>query len=181
MRYAGWGSALSAQFKTPLAEEPTTSMRILLLQESEKYVRLLEARLAESSGNLVDLYNVPTLKEGIEKLTAGNIDLVLLELSLPDSQGLATFEQIQAEAPFVPVIILIGLEEELLALKALRMGAQDYILKQETDGRVLNRIFRNAIERQQAQTRLIDLSFKDELTGLSNRRGFLFLCCVYLF
>ena len=73
---------------------------------------------------------------GPGKLGRGEIDLVLLDLGLPDSRGLETFVRAYAHAPQVPFVVLTGLDDETLALTAVRKGAQDYLVKGQTDGEV---------------------------------------------
>ena len=81
-------------------------------------------------------------------------DIVLADLSLPDSQGLATFERVQAAAPDEPIVVLTGLDDEEVALKAMRTGAQDYLVKGRMNGELLVRSLRYAMERKQAERRL---------------------------
>jgi diguanylate cyclase (GGDEF)-like protein len=96
---------------------------------------------------------------------------VLLDLGLPDAQGLDSFMRLHAQVPSVPVIIVTGLNNESIAVEALRQGAQDYLLK-GLDGRMLVRAITYAIERNRAEVELRNLLLIDELTGLYNRRGF---------
>jgi two-component system cell cycle response regulator len=97
-----------------------------------------------------------------------------LDLSLPDAEGLNTVEKIHAGAPGVPIVVLTGVDEEALGLEAIRIGAQDYMLKTEINPRLLRRAIRYAIERQRIDE-LRSLALCDELTGLLNARGFALL------
>jgi signal transduction histidine kinase len=83
----------------------------------------------------------------LERLVSGGIDLVLLDLGLPDSQGLDTLSKVHAQAPAVPTVVLTGLDDETLALQAVRQGAQDYLVKGDFDSKVLWRVMRYAVER----------------------------------
>jgi two-component system cell cycle response regulator len=112
------------------------------------------------------------LAGAIRRLARGGVDVVVLDLSLPDSKGLDSFEQIRREAPGVPLVILIGLEDQAIALEAVRRGAQDFLVKGRFNGGVLSRTIRYAIERHRLQSQLDALSLTDEQTGLANRRGF---------
>ena len=76
---------------------------------------------------------MPRLSDGLERLDKGGIDLVLLDLGLPDSRGLDTFFKAHAHAPEIPFVLLTGLDDETLALNAVRQGAQDYLVKGATD------------------------------------------------
>jgi PAS domain S-box-containing protein len=112
------------------------------------------------------------LAEGLDRLSAGGIDLVLLDLSLPDSAGLDTFLNLFNRAPEVPIVVLTALEDETLALTALRDGAQDYLIKNELNARGLVRAIRYAIERkrgEEARSRLAAIveSSHDAIIGLS--------------
>jgi PAS domain S-box-containing protein len=105
----------------------------------------------------IDVNNVEradTLSKGIDRLSAGNIDAVLLDLGLPDSQGLNTFEKIQAMAKNVPIIILTAFINDTLALEAVRKGAQDYLIKGKIDGALLVRAINYAVERKKLEETL---------------------------
>jgi len=89
------------------------------------------------------------LSKGLVCLVRGGIDVVLLDLGLPDSQGLDTLGEVRAQAPAEPIVVLTGLDDEALALQAVRQGAQDYLVKGDLDNKVLWRAVRYAIERKQ--------------------------------
>jgi diguanylate cyclase (GGDEF)-like protein len=120
------------------------------------------------------------LWQTLERLARGGVDVVLLDLMLPDSEGLATFEQISAFAPDVPVVVLTDLNDEATAMASVRGGAQDYLVRGEADRRGLVRALRYAIERHRLLSALRSLSLIDDLTGLYNRRGFMELGSQFL-
>ena len=105
-----------------------------------------------------------TLSKGLEYLALGNIDAVLLDLGLPDSQGLDTFERLYSTAHQVPIVILTGFNDNALGLEAVRRGAQDYLIKGKLDGALLLKSITYAVERKKLdeavkrQADLIDLS-----------------------
>ncbi len=105
-----------------------------------------------------------TLAEGLAGLASCDVDAVLLDLGLPDSQGLGTFEKLHAAADHVPIIILTGLQDDVLGLEAVRRGAQDYLMKRKLDGALLIKAVTYSIERKKLdeamhrQADLIDLS-----------------------
>lgn len=107
---------------------------------------------------------VDRLSKGLSRLEQGCVDLVLLDLGLPDSQGLDTFEKIHSAALQVPIVILTGLKDDALGVEAVRRGAQDYFSKGKLDGPLLVRAITYAVERKkldeavQRQAALIDLS-----------------------
>ena len=121
--------------------------KVLLVEDNPGDVRLIGEMLAEVKGARFELQYAGRLSTGLERLAAGGIDVVLLDLSLPDSQGLDTFARVQAQAPQVPVIVLTGLDDEALAIKAVREGAQDYLVKGQVDSHLLGRAIRYALER----------------------------------
>lgn len=147
-------------------------MKILLIQDNPDYVDTVKKALSKQKGIGFSVKSEMTLQGGLNELSKGKVDIVLLELSLPDSKGLDTFLKVQSYSPIIPIVILTGLDDEMVALKAVRQGAQDYLLKAEMEGRFLLRIMRYAIERQKAKTEIIYWSFEDDLTGIYNRRGF---------
>jgi DNA-binding NtrC family response regulator len=114
----------------------------------------------------------------LECLAAGDIDIVLLDLSLPDSLGLDTFTRVYDKAPCLPIIVLTGLDDEELAAKAVREGAQDYIIKGQVDSNLLARAIRYAIERKRAEKEREELILKlqDALAKVKVLSGFLPIC-----
>lgn len=113
-----------------------------------------------------------SLDAALERLAAGGVDVVLLDLELPDSQGLTTFERASAFAPDVPFIILTDVADDRLAVGTVQGGAQDYLVRSEIRPSILGRAVLYAIERHRLIAALRSLSLIDDLTGLYNRRGF---------
>ncbi len=134
-------------------------IRILLVEDEHEYARLMRRMLA-SVKKIVpvtprfDLEWVDQLSTGVERLSTGGIDAILLDLILPDSQGLDTFVSVHAQVPRVPIIVLTNLDDEALAIKAVQQGAQDYLVKGQVDGNLLVRATRYAIERKRAEEAL---------------------------
>jgi len=146
-------------------------IRVLLIEDNPGDARLIRDTLAQMELPRFELAHVDRLATGLARLAQDDVDVVLLDLSLPDSQGLATLVECQANAPRVPIVVLTGLADEATALKALQQGAQDYLVKGKGNDS-LARVLRYAIERQRLQEELRALSLADELTGLRNPRGF---------
>jgi signal transduction histidine kinase len=134
---------------------------VLLVEDNPGDARLIQESLADSAGDTFDLETADRLATALRRLSAGGIDAVLLDLALPDSKGQHTFDEAKAHAPTVPIIVLTGLGDEALALKMVREGAQDYVAKVELNGSVLARVIRYAIEREQAEQKII--RFNEEL------------------
>ncbi|NCJ06275.1 response regulator [Synechococcales cyanobacterium C] len=131
-------------------------LHLLLIEDNPADVRLFQAFLQESATPFI-LTHVERLQPALACLHQQNFDVVLLDLTLPDSQGLETFLTLYHHAPNLPLIVLTGLDDETLALRALQEGAQDYLMKgQITSGLWLSRTLRYAIERQRIQTQLQD-------------------------
>ncbi|HEY3378148.1 MAG TPA: diguanylate cyclase [Armatimonadota bacterium] len=150
-------------------------MHVLLVEDNPGDVRLLRETLAEVDASQFALTAVATLAEAQQRLASETFDLVLSDLSLPDSHGLATFQRLFECAPDVPVIVLTGMNNEEMAVTAVQSGAQDYLVKGQVDSHLLARAMRYAVERHRMQVSLRSLTLIDELTGLHNRRGFLTL------
>jgi PAS domain S-box-containing protein len=117
--------------------------------------RLIVEMLREASDEF-DLQQVDSLRSALAELDRAAVDVVLLDLGLPDSQGLETFERVRRGGGAVdkPIIVISGLDDETVALEAVRAGAQDYLLKGQVEGRGLARVMRHAIERQRGEARL---------------------------
>ncbi|MFH2103032.1 MAG: GAF domain-containing protein [Chloroflexota bacterium] len=130
------------------------SLRVLLIEDDPGDTRLIQEELANAVDAPFDLECADRLSTGLERLSAGGIALVLLDLVLPDDQGMDAFTQVHARAPEVPIIVLTGLDNEKLAVEVMQQGAQDYLFKGQIDGNQLIRAMRYAIERQRAEKEL---------------------------
>ena len=133
---------------------PVPLIRVLLIEDNPSDALLIQAIFGEAAVDGFVLERAERLAHGIDRLAAGGIDSVLLDLSLPDSHGLETFSRLHAEAPGVPIIVLSGLEDETVAVSAVHQGAQDYLVKGHVDGHVLVRAIRYAIERKRTADQL---------------------------
>jgi len=148
-------------------------IKVLLVESDREFLDQLSERLAEvRSGAGIDLEWAGSVSQALARLNQGGIDLVLLDLELPDSHGMVTFERTYAFAPDVPIIVLTEEDDETLAMSTVQGGAQDYLVKQELSGGLLARAVRHAIERHRLLSALRSLSLIDDLTQLYNRRGF---------
>jgi CheY-like chemotaxis protein len=122
-------------------------IRILLVEDNPGDARLVREAVREAGNVLYQLSNVDRLEEALSRLRTERFDVVLLDLGLPDSQGLDTLLRARKEQPGVTIVVLTGLDDETIAIQALRSGAQDYLVKGQIDGRLLVRATRYAIER----------------------------------
>ncbi|HEY9778236.1 MAG TPA: hybrid sensor histidine kinase/response regulator [Planktothrix sp.] len=134
----------------PVAAD-TNSITILLIEDSDAFSRAVSAMLGLYAPVTTTVVMADKLAKGLELLGQRSFDLVLLDLTLPDSHGLETLEQVRAASPSVPVVVLTGLTDEHLAVDALGIGAQDYLLKGDINARELNRTVVFALERKRLQ------------------------------
>ena len=130
------------------ADMTDSATKVLLVEDQDAFADLVQDILAEFSGSSFHVSRVRSASEAAQRLRAEAIDVVLLDLALPDAHGLNTFCKVHAAASSVPVIVLTGLDDERLALQAMREGAQDYLVKGQLEPRILARVLRYAIERK---------------------------------
>ncbi len=123
-------------------------LRVLLVEDNPTQARLVQAYLDQSGQASFRLVHADALSAGLERLDGGDVDIVLLDLMLPDSEGLETFRAVQARANGVPVVVLSGIDDEELAVQAVREGAQDYLIKGEVNSQALLHAIHFAIERK---------------------------------
>ena len=128
-----------------MGDEP---IRVLLLEDDREDAWLLRETLEEAAPGQFALEHVTRLAEAVRQIGVQRPDVVLSDLSVPDSQGLDTFLGIRDAAPETPIVVLTGLDDEGVAIRAVQEGAQDYLSKGRLDGPVLVRSLRYAIERQ---------------------------------
>ncbi len=147
-------------------------VKILLVESDREYLDDLRERLSAVRQGELDIEWTGELSAALARLTQGGIDAILLDLDLPDSTGMVTFERTYAFAPDVPIIVLTDEADEKVANATVQGGAQDYLVKEDVKASVLARSVRHAIERYGLLSALRSLSLIDDLTGLYNRRGF---------
>ena len=129
-------------------------IRTLLVEDNPGDARLMREMLAEVAEGQFELVAVGSLRQAVQHLFAERFGVVLLDLSLPDSQGLETFTRLQGQSARTPIVVLTGLDDETLAVKAVQKGAQDYLIKGQADGNLLVRSMRYAIERNAVRQEL---------------------------
>jgi PAS domain S-box-containing protein len=132
-----------------------TLLRILLVEDNQGDVDLIRELVTETGMVSFSIESVPRLSEALSRLKDNNVDLVLLDLGLPDSSGLETFARLKAAAPAMPTIILTGNSDQEAALTAVRGGAQDYLIKGQISGSLIVRSIRYALERKRAEQKLL--------------------------
>jgi PAS domain S-box-containing protein len=139
--------------------------RVLVVEDNPADVRLLQEMLRSANVSDVRLFPVATLKAGLNLLDSETFDVALVDLSLPDADGLESLERLQAKAPQLPTIVITGRDDSETALQAVREGAQDYLIKGQGDGHLLVRSMRYASERKRTteQLRRSELHFRSLL------------------
>jgi len=131
------------------------ALNVLLIEDdAEDALLIREAFDQEAGTSRLALQRADRLQSGLTRLAEGGIDVVLLDLSLPDSQGFETFERTYAQAARLPIVILTGSDDQDLATRVVQSGAQDYLLKQELRDGSLCRTLRYAVERKRLEEQL---------------------------
>ncbi len=154
--------------------------KILLFEDKPEDTQMIQEMVTKVMDTPFEFDCVKNLSTGLNRLSEGGIDVVLLNLSLPDSQGLDTFIRINTQVSDVPIIVITGQEEESLAVKATQVGAQDYVIKEHIDSVRFGCAIRSAMEQHRMHVELSDLELIDALTGLYSRWPFLILGQHYL-
>jgi signal transduction histidine kinase/DNA-binding NarL/FixJ family response regulator len=129
-------------------------IHVLLIEDNPGDARLLRALLQETASSQFELVHAERFSDALNRLSERRFDVVLLDLSLPDAQGLDTISRLGAQAEGTPIVILTGLNDEEIAIRALQQGAQDYLVKGQADGQLLARALRYSIERHKAEETL---------------------------
>ena len=152
-------------------------LSIMLIEDSDEDAQLVREMLDDRGYDYV-LKRTDRLSSGLRLLEEESFDVVLLDLGLPDSAGFDALTQIRNQAPPLPIIILTGLSDEALAVKAISLGAQDYLVKGNFAADALYRSISHSIERQRLETereRLI-LELQEALSKVKQLSGLLPIC-----
>jgi sigma-B regulation protein RsbU (phosphoserine phosphatase) len=143
------------------------ALQILLVEDNAGDARLLREMFSKETPGSFELTHLLRMSDAEIHLAKGGVDIVLLDMGLPDGHGLDTVRRAHSVAPSVPMVVLTGLDDEALAAQAMKEGAQDYLIKGQIENRALPRALRHAIERHRMQTeadliRTQQMQFKDE-------------------
>ncbi len=131
-------------------------VRVLLVEDCPDHAALICTKLKKATRLRTEITHVDRLSSGLLLIADGGFDVVLLDFSLPDGFGIDTFRRVHEAAPRLPIIVLTSLDDNKLAVQAVREGAQDYLIKREADTRLLVRSILYAIERQSGEDALRD-------------------------
>jgi DNA-binding response OmpR family regulator len=126
-------------------------IKVLMIEDNRGDYQLILKLLEKSENAQFELVHSPKLKSGVELLENNSFDVILLDLGLPDSNGLDSFNVILKKHPEIPTIILTGLANEETGIQAIKYGAQDYLVKGEFNGKLLVRAIQYAIERKKLE------------------------------
>ena len=130
------------------------SIKVLLIEDNPGDARLLQELLKEVTSVQFYIEQADCLSQGLQSLIEQTFDVILLDLSLPDSQDLETFVKLHRQAMAVPIVVVTGLDDETLAVRAVQMGAQDYLVKGKVSSDLLARSIRYAIERKRTEQQI---------------------------
>ncbi len=147
-------------------------IRVLLIEDNPPDAVFIDEMLAEAKDFSFNVEWKETLSIGLERLAKKGIDVVLLDLNLPDSKGFNTFTKTLAQAPEIPIIILTGLDDETLAIRAVRTGAQDYLIKKHVNSNLLVRTIRYAIARRMGGERRFTIQELKEYDGKEGKPAY---------
>ena len=131
-----------------------TTFTILLIEDNRLQISIIRRILQETPGRHFTLHVAETLREGLDLISRAPIDAVLLDLNLPDSEGVETLRAVMGKSPELPVVVLTAVDDEETAVDTVKHGAQDYLYKDKADQDLLIRSLRYAIERKQVHERL---------------------------
>src|SRR5438309_12124166 len=126
------------------------AVRVLLVEDNPGDARLIEVALAEARWTQFELERVDTLAAALARASQGGIDVMLLDLSLPDSSGIQTLREAYAQAREIPIVVFTGLDGVVIAFQVVIEGAQDFLVKGRADTELLDLSIRYAIERHRA-------------------------------
>ena len=142
---------ITERSKTMLHKLPSDAIRVLLIEDNPGYSEVIRIMLEKVRDTRFEVMIVKQLSKGLQNLKERNMDVVLVDLNLPDSQGINTFDKVHVQAPDIPIIVLTVTNNDELALKAVQKGAQDYLVKEQVDAKLLVRAIRYAIERKRME------------------------------
>ena len=153
-------------------------MKVLLIEDNPGDVRLIREMLSESRNISLEIEHADHLSTGLDRIAQGGLDILLLDLGLPDSQGLETLSTVHKQAPGMPIVVMTGLSDETIGIQAVQEGAQDYLIKGRVDSNLLTRSILYSIERnriEEEREKLIK-QLQEALANIKTLSGMLPIC-----
>jgi predicted heme/steroid binding protein/CheY-like chemotaxis protein/uncharacterized membrane protein len=148
-------------------------VKVLLIEDNPADARFIKELLVKEKIIAFDVVWEENLSNGLKRLADGGIDVILLDLMLPDSRGFDTFSKTQAQAPQKPIVIMTGLDDETLAMRAVRKGAQDYLVKWQMDSNLLVHAIRYSIARRLGEEKRFTIHKLKEFDGKEGRQAYI--------
>lgn len=130
------------------------TVKLLIIEDHPDYFQILRNVISREQDPAFEILHAATLRNGLEHLSNGSVDLILADLQLPDSKGLETFRQVHRASPNTPIVILTALDDQKVAVEAVRNGAQDYLVKGRADAKSVIPVMRYAMERKHVEREL---------------------------
>ncbi|MBI3585197.1 MAG: response regulator [Nitrospinae bacterium] len=154
------------------------TVRVLLIEDNPGDVRLIQEMLKEADYAGFELSCVESLGEALKLLEKIEFDVILVDLGLPDSQGLETLRKIYTKVSDSPIVVFTGLSDEHIGIQAVREGAEDYLVKGEVNPNLLIRVIRYAIERKQIEKEKERIIFelRKALSDIKTLKGLIPIC-----
>jgi len=150
-------------------EKTGKKIDILLIEDNPEDLLLTKRMLEKAEHTSFNINHADNLSTAIQRAGEGSLDVILSDLNLPDSPRVETIFKLKLHVPEIPIVVLSGFADEEMSLKAVRAGAQDYLIKGKIDGNILERSLLFAIERKRAEDTINALAYHDSLTGLPSR------------
>ena len=150
--------------------EPHSPIRVLLIEDDPNYAKTVRLVLSEAPGSDFRVEWADCLAGGLQRLAEGPTDVVLLDLQLPDSNGLETFSRLHRDYPDVPIVVLTGAADDARAIESVRQGAQDYLVKGEANNALICRSLRYATERHRLTALLAQAGDSLFQSAMANNR-----------
>jgi PAS domain S-box-containing protein/putative nucleotidyltransferase with HDIG domain len=155
------------------ALQPEENINVLIVEDNEEHANLFGLYLERSQTHKFSVTKTARLAAAIEEIASNSYDVILLDLTLPESKGLNTFYQLHTRSDNIPIVVLSGLDDELAAIEAVRGGAQDYLVKGHADQQLIIRSIRYALERKKSaeDLRLSEERFRSMIENSSDLIG----------
>ena len=162
----------SLEPKLPAPIRGRDQLHVLLVEDNPGDVILFRSLVEDATHKPLWIEHVVSLRAALDRLQRVSFDAIITDLHLPDSDGTATLRELAAAVPDVPLVVLTHCDDDPFAMELLKNGAQDYLVKGQSDGALILKTIRYAIERKESDQHFAFLSHYDKLTGLANRELF---------